>query len=214
MPEENGGAVTSLAGLVFDRLEEEIVSGVLQSGTVLTESELSARYGVSRTPVREALRRLEQEQLIVEKGKGIQIRGITVENVREIFEIRKVLETEAVRLCTARIRPEVLTELRQVVELQRVYAEFGGKEKLHSSDSEFHRAIYENCGNATMGDILAVLHRKLSRYRQMSAETDDRSGKMYTEHLAIWQAMADGDGDRAAALTLQHIENAEAHILG
>ena len=103
----------SLAEQVFDRLENEILSGKFPRGTILTEMNLVTELGVSRTPIREAIHRLEQEHIIETTTKGIVILGVTKKDLRDIFEIRLRIEGLASAEAAKRITPEELAELRE-----------------------------------------------------------------------------------------------------
>lgn len=210
---EETPSVTSRADLVYLRLEEEIVSGQLSPGEVLTEIRLSERLGVSRTPVREAIRRLEQEELVYESGKGIVVRGITADDVKDIFEIRVALEGIAARKCALRITPEELEELRNALALQDFYTGLGKADAIRNADSDFHELLYAYCGSPILGSALSSLHRKVSRYRRASVSDGTRAGDSYREHLAIYEALKAGDGALADTLAVRHVENAAKHIL-
>lgn len=211
--EEKNSGVTSRADLVFLRLEEEIVSGQISPGEILTELRLSDRLGVSRTPVREAIRRLEQEELVYESGKGIVVRGITSGDVKDIFEMRMPLEGIAARKCALRITPEELEEIRKTLELQEFYTGLGKADAIRNADSDFHELIYAFCGSPVLGSALSSLHRKVSRYRRASVTDGTRAGDSFREHYAIYEAMKSGDGALAETLAVRHVENAAKHIL-
>ena len=111
----------SLADQVFDKLENDIITGVYPRGEILTELKLVEQLGVSRTPIQEALRRLEQERLIKESGKGSVVLGITVEDLIDIMEIRQRIEGIAAAYATRNMTSEGLEELRRINELQDFY---------------------------------------------------------------------------------------------
>lgn len=206
--------LTSLADYAYERLESEIIGGDLLPGELLTEGKLSERLGISRTPVREAIRRLEQEQLVTEHGKGILVRGITEADVAEIFEIRRTLEVYATEQCCEKITPEGVERLRQSLDMLRYFSENGGNAaKLQSYDNAFHEEIYAGSGNRTLGEFLSLLHRKLRRYRAASVADNGRAAEMYAEHASIFAAITEGNRKEAGALALRHINNAAAHIL-
>ena len=108
----------SLADQVFEKLEQDIISGVYARGEILTELKLVEQLGVSRTPIREALRRLEQERLIQESGKGSVVLGITTQDLIDIMEIRQQIEGIAALYATRKITPEGIEELRRIHSLQ------------------------------------------------------------------------------------------------
>ena len=108
----------SLATQVFEKLEEDIITGVYPRGEILTELKLVEQLGVSRTPIREALRRLEQERLIAESGKGSVVLGITLEDLVDIMDIRQRIEGLAAYYAAKNLTPEGQRELQQISELQ------------------------------------------------------------------------------------------------
>ena len=111
----------SLADQVFEKLENDILSGKYQKGELLTESKLSQSLGVSRTPIREALRRLSQEKIIEESGKGSVVLGITESDLKDIFYIRQKIEGTVAFLAAENRTDEQLATLKEAVELQEFY---------------------------------------------------------------------------------------------
>lgn len=197
----------SLADQVFEKLENDIIAGVYPRGEVLTELKLVEQLNVSRTPIREALRRLEQERLIKDSGKGSVVLGITLEDLEDIMNIRLRVECLAAYYATKNMTPENAQKLKHISELQDFYYEKGDIEHLRQIDDEFHEAIYEFSGRAVLQDTLRPLHRKTQRYRKKSIAS--RSSQSIAEHKAICEAIISGHADRAQALTYQHIENAK-----
>ena len=137
----------SLADQVFEHLESDILSGKYQRGEILTESKLSAELGVSRTPIREALRRLEQEHIIEETGKGSVVIGINEKDLADIFMIRKSLECQAAALAAQNRTEEQLKELRQALEFQEFYLEKHDAEQIKLMDGRFHELLYKLSGS-------------------------------------------------------------------
>ncbi|MBQ2977162.1 MAG: GntR family transcriptional regulator [Clostridia bacterium] len=203
----------SIADQVFDELEREILSGVYERGEVLTEIKLSERMGVSRTPIREALRRLEQERLIESTSKGVKVIGIQLPDIEDICEIRMRLEGLAARWVAERASDEDLKELQSAVELQEFYTQKGDSESLKNTDSRFHQIIYALCGSPTMRDTLEPLHRKLLKYRKASFSFPERAQQSLREHQDILTAIQNRNGKEAEELTILHIKNAKESIL-
>ncbi len=203
----------SLADQVFEKLESDIITGVYPRGEILTELKLVENLGVSRTPIREALRRLEQERLIEDTAKGSVVLGITVDDLIDIMEIRQSIEGLAAYYATKNITPEELEELRQINELQDFYYEKKDIERLRQMDDRFHVAIYEISKRNVIGDTLKPLHRKTQRYRRQSIGNDQRLAKSIAEHKAIFNAISDGKAELAQQLITQHIENAKNHMI-
>lgn len=206
-------AKISLADRVFDELEGDILDGRYRSGEVLTEIQLSSELGVSRTPVREALRRLAQDGLIEETTKGALVIGVSPADVNAIYEIRARVEGYAVRLLTERVTDGIIRELKETVELQDFYAEKGSAAGSGDLDTRFHEIIYQNCGVRLLEELLSSLHKKVRRYRRASYEDGERSRKAADEHRAILAAITARDGDLAESLVTAHIRNARESIL-
>ena len=204
----------SLADCVFERLENDILSGKYAYGEVLTEARLSEELGVSRTPVREAIRRLEQEHLLRESGKGSVVQGITKEDVADILAMRLRIEGLAVRRAVENMTPQQKSRLLEVVELQEFYVSKGDASHIQEQDHQFHESIYGGCGSLTLQSVLLSLHRKTQKYRRASVEHAVRAGESAGEHRAIAEAILAGDADMAEQLMLKHIEKAKQNMLG
>ena len=204
----------SLADQVFDKLEDDIVFGVYKRGEVLTELKLAQTLGVSRTPIREALRRLEQERLIEESGKGSVVLGITKEALLDIMEIRQRIEGLASYYAARNISPEGAEELAHWIDLQELYRSKKDSSRLQSADDGFHTAIYRLSHHNVIYDTLVPLHRKTRLYRKIAMEDSERTPKTLEEHRQICQAIVSGNGELAKELTEKHIENAKIHMMG
>ncbi|MBQ8358337.1 MAG: GntR family transcriptional regulator, partial [Oscillospiraceae bacterium] len=204
----------SLADQVYEKLEDDIVYGVYKRGEVLTELKLAETLGVSRTPIREALRRLEQERMIEDSGKGSIVLGITKEDLLDIMDIRLRIEGLATKYAAENITPEGVEELTHLMDLQDFYHSKNDIGRLQSVDDEFHAAICRLSKRNILNDTLIPLHRKTRLYRKLAMEDHERSPKTLREHREIYQAIISGDGARAKLLMKQHIENAKNHMIG
>ena len=203
----------SLATQVFEKLEEDIITGVYTRGEILTELKLVEQLGVSRTPIREALRRLEQERLIAESGKGSVVLGITMEDLIDIMDIRQRIEGLAAYYATKNLTDEGREELRHISELQDFYFEKQDIDKLRKMDDKFHDAIYQLSGRPVLRDVLVPLHRKTQRYRKISIEDKNRLSKSVEEHKAIYNAIISGEAELASQLITTHIESAKKNMI-
>ena len=203
----------SLASQVFEKLETDIITGVYPRGEVLTELKLVEQLGVSRTPIREALRRLEQERLIEESGRGSVVLGITVEDLVDIMDIRQRVEGLAAYYATKNLTEEGAEKLRQISELQDFYYEKQDLDHLRQMDDRFHDAIYQLSNRPVLRDTLVPLHRKTQRYRKISIGDKNRLEKSIQEHRAISQAIISGDAELAAQLITAHIESAKKNMI-
>ncbi|MBQ5412495.1 MAG: GntR family transcriptional regulator [Oscillospiraceae bacterium] len=203
---------TSLADQVFERLENDILSGVYAKGTVFTEQDICDDFGVSRTPVREALARLEQEHIIENNGKGLRVVGITVDDANIIYTIRQKVEGLAAAECARKATDEQVKELTDLVELQTFYAEKGDSEKVKQIDSEFHEKLYAYTGSFVYSDTLVPLHRKIQKYRKQTVEKGSSAKSSCAEHEKIIDAIAARDPDAAEAAMNEHISRAFARV--
>lgn len=203
----------SLASQVFEKLEDDIITGVYPRGEILTEMKLVEQLGVSRTPIREALRRLEQERLIAESGKGSVVLGITLEDLMDIMEIRQRLEGLAAYYATKNLTEDGRKELEQISELQDFYLEKKDIDHLRQMDDRFHDTLYNLSGRPILRDALMPLHRKSLRYRRISIDDPERLYHSIEEHRAICRAVLSGDADLATQLITEHIARAKKNMI-
>lgn len=202
----------SLADQVFEHLETDILSGKYQKGEILTESKLSLELGVSRTPIREALRRLEQEHLIEEAQKGVIVVGISDKDLADIFEIRAALEGKAAYLAAQNYTEEQMNVVREALEFQEFYLGKQDPDRIKSMDSRFHETIYKMSGSTIFYDVLMPLHKKILKYRKASVSDSSRAAASVAEHRAIYEALLARDAQLAERLISEHLDNAYKHI--
>ncbi len=203
----------SLADQVFDHLENDILSGKYQRGEILTESKLSAELGVSRTPIREALRRLEQEHIIEESGKGSVVIGINEKDLEDIFMIRKSLECQVAALAAKNRTEEQLKQLREALEFQEFYLNKKDPDQIKLMDSRFHETLYKLSGSTAFYDTLVPLHKKIQKYRCASVANSSRAEASVAEHRKIYEAIESQNTALAAKYASEHVENAYKHIM-
>lgn len=205
---------TSLADQVFEKLENDIIHGVYERGEILTELKLVEILGVSRTPIREALRRLEQERLIEDSGKGSVVLGITEDDLLDIMNIRESVEALASYYAALNITEDEKQELTHIVELQEYYFNKADMERMRRMDDEFHDVICRMSRRSVIADTLQPLHRKTRRYRRIAIEDRARAAVTKQEHYDICQAIITGNAELAAGLAARHIKNAREHMFG
>ena len=205
---------TSLADQVYDQLENDIVQGVYPKGEILTELKLVEQLGVSRTPIREALRRLEQEHLIEDAGKGSRVIGISENDVRDIMEIREKIEGLASYYATLNMTPEGLSELTHIMDMMDFFFAKWDPEHLRQADDDFHACICRLSQRSVIKDTLVPLHRKTRRYRRVAMEDKNRSASTLKEHHQIFEAIKAGNAELARELSATHIVNAKVHMFG
>lgn len=203
----------SLADQIFEQLEHEILTGVYSRGEIFTEISLSEKLGVSRTPIREAMRRLEQERILEITSKGAVVIGISEKDIRDMYEIRVRTEGLAAKMAAENITEKGKKELSDIVELQEFYTEKGDADNIKNMDSKFHEALYRLSESTVLFDTLHPLHKKVMKYRKASVQNSSRAKNSSSEHRRIFDAIASGNGALAEELTIKHIKNARDHIL-
>ena len=204
----------SLRGRVFRRLREDILSGVYKENDELREAAIGEELGVSRTPVREALRQLELEGLVsIIPNKGAYVTGISLKDVHDIYMIRSMLEGLCARWATRYITEEQIEELEEVIllsefHLKRKSADKMGAEKaqqVSELDGKFHKVLYHASNSRILEHVLSDFHKYVKMARTMSVEEESRAEKSIEEHRSILEAIKSRDEDLAERLANEHI---------
>lgn len=200
----------SLTAKVFQRLRDDIIEGKYQTGEYLVESRLAEELGVSRTPVREALKQLELEDLACSiPNRGVVVTGITAQDIDEIYTIRYLLEGQAAYWAAERIDEDKLNKLEENIQLMEFYAGRNDAPRLAQLDTEFHNIIFTASKSRTLKHVLATLHQNLKRARQSSFGSPDRTRKSLAEHQAIVAAIKLRDALEAKKQMELHIKHAK-----
>ncbi len=209
-----GGEANSLSWRVFEQLEEGILNGSILPGESLIELKLSGELGVSRTPVREAIRMLEQKGLVrLVPNKGAVVLGVDSKDLLDVYTIRTYIEGLASRWAAENITEARRKELREIVDLQEFYHLKSYQEQISEMDSRFHETIFSYCESRTLQHMLRDLHHMIQRYRRQSIAASGRTEKAIAEHRLILEAICQGNGDEAERLTVIHINNAKENLL-
>jgi DNA-binding GntR family transcriptional regulator len=201
-----------LRDVVFETLRDAIIQGKLKPGERLMEIQLAEEMGVSRTPVREAMRKLELEGLIVMvPRKGAYVAGISVKDIVDIFEVRAALESLAAGLAAERITEEELEELeRALVQISEAGSNI---DAVVRTDTGFHEIIYRASRNQRLLQIITNLQEHIQRFRTTSLSRPGRTKTAIEEHRQIVEAISERNVELAQALAREHIENAEQSLL-
>lgn len=205
----------SLRGRVFEKLREDILSGVYKDQDELREITIGEELGVSRTPVREALRQLELEGLVkIIPNKGAYVTGITQKDVRDIYKIRSILEGMCARWATENITSEQIEELEEIVLLSEFHLkkERDKAKQVSVLDGRFHKVLYEASNSRIMEHTLSDFHKYVKMARMISVGSKERAEKSIEEHKNILEAIKNKDADLAQQLANQHIMNVMANL--
>lgn len=204
----------TLRGKVFSQIQNDILNGLYQPGESLIETKLSEEMGVSRTPIREAIRQLELEGLVQSiPNKGAIVKGISAKDIEDIYTIRMLIEGLAARWAAEKITPGELEELKEAVELEEFYTTKNDLSHLLRFDSRFHDIIYRACKSKPLMHTLSTFHHYVQKARSISMNSPGRAGQVLEEHKAILKAIIDRDADRAERLTTEHVRNASLNLL-
>jgi DNA-binding GntR family transcriptional regulator len=195
-----------LSETLRESIEEEVATGKLAPGTHLDEIELARRFGVSRTPIREALSLLAGEGVVeIRPRRGAVVAQITPQRLVEMFEVMAELEAMCARLAARRISSAELAALEAAHEGCRSAAATQDSDAYFYANEHFHHAIYVASHNNFLSDQAHALQRRLRPYRRLQLRVRNRLGKSFEEHQAVLDALRDGDGDRAVASIRSHV---------
>ena len=200
----------NLTTMAYRAIKNYILEGNPDENTRLTEESLSKQLGISKSPIREALTRLESERLIqIEPRRGAFLRKFSLQEIGDLYEVREALEVYAVG--RAKLTPELIAALRQSVERSRQHLEVNDKPRYIEEDVNFHAALAEATGNALLEEILANIQHQVWLFRR---KTYDLSrSKAIVSHAAIVEALAQADQDKAQQLMRQHISEVRQKLL-
>jgi DNA-binding GntR family transcriptional regulator len=203
-----------LREVVCETLRDAIRKGKLKPGERLMESQLAEDLGVSRTPVREAIRKLELEgYVIMMPRRGTYVANLSIRDVNEVFEIRTSLDSLASGLAAERITDEELERLQRLLVAIGGYIEENDMDKIVECDTEFHDLLYQASRNSRLVGIIFNLREQLTRFRSTSMAFPGRLKATLEEHRRIVEAIAQGDGAEARAAAEYHMEKSEQTLL-
>lgn len=190
----------------FTLILEAIDGGIYRPGDRLVESELAERFGVSRTPVREALQRLETQSMLARDGRSLIVASLDHNQLAELYVVRAELEGLAARLAAKHASPEEIRVLSDMVDDDRAY--LGDPAALSRANRRFHKQIHLASHNRYLVQQLDLVHRSMSLLATTSLAADGRGAAALAEHAAIVGAIAAGDGVAAQSALRAHISKA------
>ncbi len=203
----------SLRGKVFNKIREDILAGNYREKDELREAAISKALGVSRTPVREALRQLELEGLVsIIPNKGAYVNGITAKDIFDIYVIRSYLEGLCAKWACEHITQEQLEALEEIIYLSEFHIQKEHWDQIFELDNRFHLLLYEACGSKILEHILSDYHHYVERVRKNTLSSQERASKASQEHKAILESVRNKDEERAERLANEHIYQSLANI--
>jgi DNA-binding GntR family transcriptional regulator len=203
-----------LREVVFESVRGAIISGVLKPGERLMEVQLAEKLGVSRTPIREAIRKLELEGLVIMiPRKGAYVADLSLKDITDALEIRAALEGLAAGLAAMRITDEEIEGLEMNAVQFHKAVEADDFDSIVQKDIEFHERIFRATRNEKLMQITNNLREQVQRFRLMYINKSNKSKDLVKEHYEISEAISKRDIDAAEKYAKKHIENAEKHIL-
>jgi DNA-binding GntR family transcriptional regulator len=199
----------------YAEIKQRILCGTFAAGTFLSERQLALQLGMSKTPIRAALERLEQEDFVaVSPQQGIIVRDLSVHEIADQYEIRTALETYVLRTVAGRLVPAQVERLRANLEAQEANCRECDVERGVELDAEFHTLFCEFLGNReilrVMGQLRAKIHRIITQVYKINP---GRVASSYEEHLAIADAVLQGDAAAAVRRIEKHLELGKQHLL-
>lgn len=204
----------SLTEEIARELRQSIVSGKLKPNTRLYEKELAGQLGVSRGPLREALRLLEGEGIIISTtGRGSFVNSFSERKVTELYSIRTILEQEAARLAAKKAKPDQIASLEQILQFMLQAARDGDLDNVINLDFQFHQRIWEIADHTSLLQILNGLSSQIRSYLAVQTSLYEDLAAGISDHNDILGCLMNGDGDAAAILIRQHLEHAASVVI-
>jgi DNA-binding GntR family transcriptional regulator len=212
LPAETAAAIPPLSVMAYQALMAKLLSGDLQPNEVVTARQIAAQLGISRTPLREAVRRLEGERLLERQRSGaFVVRSLPIDEYMHILSVRRLLEGEAARLAAANSPRAAFEELRaRTRKVRRLPADTPTPD-FAASDQDLHALVASASGNPVLEQTIADLRRRISMFRY--GRLPARRAAVCDEHLAIIDALLAGDGKAAQNAMHAHIDQVRTVIL-
>lgn len=200
---------------VYQALKHRILAGMLEPGTRLVELQLATEFSVSRTPVREALKRLTAEGLVsVDPLRGIVVSDVDARELEEIFVVREVLDGLAARLAAGRVSSTDLTKLNLLMDMMRESVKTGQWEGMVQANIKFHDVLHQAAGNERLRHLTRNLLDFVRRFSKQAFASQERAAEVLAEHEEIIRALEMRDADLAEKVARRHVESARAYLAG
>jgi len=203
-----------LGNIVYDSLKESILNGSLKPGERLMESKIADDLGVSRTPVREAIRKLEKEKYVkMVPRKGAYVEDLTKEDILEVIEIRVVLEGLAAELAAKNITEEMKEKMKENIKKFNIASEKIDRKELIVLDENFHKLIYFASGNSKLNEIVRELQDQFQRFRLSYFNEFDSYNGLTDSHSKLFNAIVNADSVKAKKYAIEHIEKIKKNLI-
>jgi DNA-binding GntR family transcriptional regulator len=200
---------------VYQALKHRILAGMLEPGSRMVELQLATEFAVSRTPVREALKRLTAEGLIrVDPVRGIVVSDVDARELEEIFVVREVLDGLAARLAAGRVSSSDLTKMHLLMDMMRDAVRTGQWEAMVQANIKFHDVLHQAAGNERLRHLTRNLLDFVRRFSTEAFASQERAAQVLAEHEEIIRAMETRDADLAERVARRHVESARMYIAG
>lgn len=207
-------AYKPLREVVSETLRQAIRDGIFKPGERLMEIPLSEELGVSRTPIREAIRKLELEGFVIMiPRRGTYVADISLKDISQVFEIRSALEELAGALAAERITAEEIEYLERMLVEIGTYIEKKDMDRIVEADVNFHEVLYKASRNERLVEIIHNLREQTLRFRTVSMNQPGRLAKTWEEHRLLVEAIADRDANKARKIARLHMEHSEQALL-
>lgn len=202
-----------LRDVVFNTLRQGILTGELKPGERLMELHLASRLGVSRTPIREAIRKLELEGLVIMiPRRGAQVAQITEKNLQDVLEVRRALDVFAAKLACQRMTEEQKRSFKEAADAFETAVETKNATVIAKADVAFHDIILSSAGNERLTQLVNNLAEQVYRYRFESIKNESSHGRLIQEHRHIYESILAGDEKKAEETVGTHVDNQERAI--
>jgi len=200
--------------IVYQRLKKDIISGALAPDSRLVELAIAADFGVSRTPVREALKRLAAENLVfADPSRGMVVHRPDAAEIEDVFVVREVLDGLAAQLAALRMTPSEISKLELIVESMEEAIADDRRQHIIIANQRFHDVIYSAAGNSVLARVASELRDYVRRYSTLPFASPDRVQHVLSEHRAILDALKDRDPEAAERASGGHLSAARAYVV-
>ncbi|MBN2899369.1 MAG: GntR family transcriptional regulator [Clostridia bacterium] len=204
----------SLTSIIFEKIREDILNDQYRHGEKIVEAKLAEELGVSRTPVREALKQLELDGLVENiPNRGVIVKGISQQDIYDIFTIRMAIEGIAAQWAVERMTEEELGQLKEVCELMEFYTLKEDVTKIFELNTKFHEIIYKATKSRYLEHVLRDFQLFIKSTRNKSLRSEGRMGTALVEHKRILEAFKARDAEVAVAMLTEHITNSRRNAM-